>query len=54
MVSPVCPHVTPPSPPTATCEAQRRRSVQDLPAIVNAESSQVKFGTEEVFYFTRS
>uniref|UniRef100_H2MUJ3 Mitogen-activated protein kinase kinase kinase 7 n=1 Tax=Oryzias latipes TaxID=8090 RepID=H2MUJ3_ORYLA len=25
--------------PAATCEAQRRRSVQDLPAIVNAESS---------------
>uniref|UniRef100_A0A8C7YHY6 Mitogen-activated protein kinase kinase kinase 7 n=1 Tax=Oryzias sinensis TaxID=183150 RepID=A0A8C7YHY6_9TELE len=25
---------------TATCEAQRRRSVQDLPAIVNSESSQ--------------
>uniref|UniRef100_A0A3B3CZI2 Mitogen-activated protein kinase kinase kinase 7 n=1 Tax=Oryzias melastigma TaxID=30732 RepID=A0A3B3CZI2_ORYME len=26
--------------PTATCEAQRRRSVQDLPGIVNSESSQ--------------
>uniref|UniRef100_A0A3B3B8M3 Mitogen-activated protein kinase kinase kinase 7 n=1 Tax=Oryzias melastigma TaxID=30732 RepID=A0A3B3B8M3_ORYME len=25
--------------PTATCEAQRRRSVQDLPGIVNSESS---------------